>query len=107
MRHRPISIVGVPGGYSVYVNDTPIVKNGEKVIDFDRTKAGLKTKKNYKAPTSDLPVVFQQKGDAAHVAHQIGRYILKLGDLTFSYTNLINVGPEQYHDEWWEKALRE
>jgi hypothetical protein len=103
---KPITIQGCPGGYNVFVGDAPIVHSGGGV-DFDRVAAGLKVKKGYKAPTSTLPVIFQQAGDAAHVAHKIGRYVLKMGDLVFSYTRLVNVGPAEYHDEWWEKALKE
>ena len=101
---KPITITGVPGGYTVFVEGTPIVRSGTG-LDFDRSKAGLKTKKGYKPPTTDVPVVFQQAGDAAHVAHKVGNYVLKLGDLVFSYTDLIDIDMDR--DDWWEKALKE
>lgn len=103
---KPISIIEVPGGYGVYVNSVPVVQSG-KGIDFDRNAAGLKTKKGYKPPTSTLPAVFGTAGDAAHVAHKIGRYVLSLGDFVQSYTKLVSQLPAQFHDEWWEKALKE
>jgi hypothetical protein len=100
---KPIKIVKTIGGYLVYVNGTPVVKTS-KGVDFDRAKAGLETPKAYKPPVEVNPICFDMAGDAASIAHRIGRYILGLGDLAFAYTELENIGGNP--NTWWDLALR-
>jgi hypothetical protein len=53
-------------------------------LDFDRRALGLRVKKSYKPP-SDTPGSFT-RSEAISIAHQIGRYFFKLGDLVYAYT---------------------
>lgn len=94
-----IAIVGVENGFHVTINGTPVVKDGTG-LGFDRLKGKVpKTRPNYVGPKSTEPHIFD-KSEAKGIAHQIGRYIFGLGDMTFSYTNLVNV-PES-KDDFWE-----
>jgi hypothetical protein len=101
----PIVITKVKTGYIIHAFGVPIIKSG-KQLDFDRSKAGMRVKANYVPPTDTKPHIFKKAGDATHVAHFLGKYLLgrDYGDLTFSYTKLENIkGPS---DKWWSRALR-
>jgi hypothetical protein len=103
MRGKPIQIVRVTHGYNMFVNDVPVVSEG-KGVSLDRAKAGLKTSQRYKPPTDDRPKLISKASDVASLAHQIGRYLLGMGDFVSGYTELVGVPGN--HDDWWEKALR-
>lgn len=102
MSLKPIKIVKVKGGYNVFVNDTPLVEENGKA-SLDRIAAGFKVSKSYKPPVSTQPLVFKKAGDAAHMAHLVGRYIMNLGDMVFAYTELVNV--DGNHEAWWHRAV--
>jgi hypothetical protein len=100
---KPIRIAKVQGGYNLFVNDIPVVADG-KNVNLDRAKVGLKVPADYanRAPKNTEPKLIAKASDAASIAHQIGRYMLNLGDMTFSYTELVGIGGN--HDAWWSKA---
>lgn len=66
-------------------NATAVIRKGQQ-IDFDRRVLGLVTSPRYRGPKGE-PGIFT-KQEAVHVAHQIGRYFFKLGDLVFTYTTV-------------------
>jgi hypothetical protein len=102
---KPIKIVKVAGGYHVFLHDVPFVQGDSgKGVTVDRAKAGLSTtgfKNGWKPPVSTEPLLIKKASDAASLAHQIGRYMLNMGDFVFSYTEL--VGIEANHDTWWNR----
>ena len=98
---KPIKIVRVSGGFNMFVNNVPVVMDG-KGVTVDRQKVGLKVKRGYKPPASEEPALIPKASDAAGLAHQIGRYLLDLGDFTFSYTELVGVPGN--HEDWWSRA---
>ena len=83
VKKKPIEIVAVEGGYNVIAKGAPLLRTSEGKIDFDRVTAGLKTAKRYKAPVGDVAVFTAE--EARSMAHTVGRYCFKLGDLVFSY----------------------
>ena len=101
-RQKPIEIVKVKNGYHVFVNDVPVVRDGTKV-SIDRIRAGLKVGEKYEPPSETTPALFKKAGDAAHVAHLVGNYIMQLGDFVSTYTKLTNVLGN--HESWWHRAL--
>lgn len=103
MSLKPIKIIKIKGGYHVFVNGTPIVEEGGKA-SVDRIAAGFKVSKSYKPPKNTQPFVFTKAGEAAHMAHLLGRYIMKLGDMVFAYTELVNIPGN--HEAWWSRAVR-
>lgn len=78
-----------PGAYQVWVMrngaGTPVTRDGAK-LDFDKRAMGLRVRKTYRPPTY-APGTFTRE-EAAHVAHQVGRYYLGLGDLVWTYTTV-------------------
>lgn len=105
MRGKPIKIEKVKGGYHIFVNDVPIVQADDgKNQDIDRVKANLKHGKNYKAPKSTAPFLITKASLAMSMAHQIGRYMLQLGDFVSGYTELAGITPEA-QEAWWTKAI--
>jgi hypothetical protein len=105
---KPIKIVKVPGGYNVFLRDVPLVQgDGGKGVTLDRARAGLSTtgfKGGWKPPLSTEPILIKKAGDASSLAHQIGRYMLNMGDFVFAYAEL--VGIEGNHETWWNRANR-
>lgn len=73
---KPIAIYKIGSKWSVSVNGHPIVQ-GPKGITF---KGRPDFHDGYSLKKLDT------KEDARHVAHMIGRYIFKLGDLVYGYT---------------------
>ncbi len=63
-----------------------VTREGQKV-DFDRVALGLSRAKSARSAATTEPGLFS-KEEAAFVAHKIGRYALKLGDLVYGYTLL-------------------
>jgi hypothetical protein len=55
-------------------------------FDLNRRAVGLPVRKGYRPPALS-PGTFTRE-EAASVAHQIGRYVFKLGDLVYSYTTV-------------------
>jgi hypothetical protein len=99
---KPIKIVKVSGGYHVFVRDAPLVQgNNGKGVTHDLAKAGVAS--NVNPPLSTEPLLIKKAGDAAGLAHQVGRYVLNLGDFTFSYTELVGINGN--HEAWWDRAL--
>lgn len=104
MKPKPIKLVKVKDGYNLFVRDVPIVKDG-KGVTLDRQKAGLSTsgfKNGYKAPANTEPILIETASNAAMLAHQIGRYVLDMGDFVSSYTELVGIGGD--HSVWWDRA---
>jgi hypothetical protein len=97
MRAKPVKIVKVTDGYHVFVHDVPVVRSG-KGVTFDKQRAGLKVPPGYVAPASTEPMLVEKAGDAASLAHQVGRYVLDLGDFVAGYTELVNIGGD--HSVW-------
>lgn len=76
--------------YSMEIKGVPLVCDG-KGANFDRIKAGVKTGKGWTAPAEGAPSYrFNSKRAAEGTAHSIGRYILGLGDLVFSYVDHVD-----------------
>ena len=53
-------------------------------LAINQKAVGVRVGKNYRPPTGE-PAVFTRP-EAISIAHQIGRYIFKLGDLVYAYT---------------------
>ena len=105
---KPIKITKVKGGYHVFLHDVPLVQaDSGKGITIDRARAGLSVtgfKGGWKPPVNTEPLLIKKKEDAIGLAHQVGRYMLNMGDLVFAYTELIGV--EGSHEAWWNRAGR-
>jgi len=103
--NKPIKIVKLKNGYNVFVHDVPLVlgDNG-KGVTLDRARAGLSTGNGWKPPVHTEPVLVKKKEDAIGLAHQVGRYLLNMGDMVFAYTEL--EGVEGSHNTWWNRAAR-
>lgn len=72
---KPIVVSKVSGGWTVSVMGSPIVR-GPNGLSF-QGRAGW---------SEGLPVEkFKTKDTADGVAHQVGRYMLDLGDMVFTY----------------------
>lgn len=82
---KPIVIKRAKGGFHVYVHGQPVLRNPDGKLTFDRKAAGLKhsplTQPAAGAPTH----TFKKISEAETIAHQIGRYVLGLGDFVFTY----------------------
>jgi hypothetical protein len=102
MSKKPITITKVSTGYHVHVLGVPVIRD-ENGIHFDRAKAGLKTARDYVAPTVTEPHVFPKADQAARAAHSACRYALSRGDMVDRHTELVGIGGS--HDAWWDKAL--
>jgi hypothetical protein len=105
MRLKPIKIVKVPGGYHVFVNDVPLVKGEGKGCTLDRVKAGLSTsgfKEGYKPPTETEPFLIKKASDAVGISHQVGHYMLNLGDFVYTYVELVNIPGDP--DAWFNRV---
>ena len=105
---KPIKISKVKGGYHVFLRDVPLVKGDSGTgVTLDRARAGLSKsgfKGGYKPPVNTEPVLIKKKEDAVGLAHQVGRYLLNMGDMVFAYTEL--EGVEGNHEAWWNRAGR-
>jgi len=65
-------------------------------IDFNHKAMGLRVKKNYHPPTGVLGTFTKQ--EAISLAHQIGRYLFKLGDLVYAYTHVDGLRNDNFFD---------
>jgi hypothetical protein len=78
-----------PAAYQVWAMrdgvGSAIVRSDQK-LDLDKRAIGLRVRKSYRAPSGE-PALFTRE-EAVHVAHQVGRYYLGLGDIVFSYTTV-------------------
>ena len=103
---KPLKISKVAGGYHVFLNDVPLVQaDSGKGVTLDRARAGLSTtgfKGGWKPPVNTEPLLIKKKEDAIGLAHQVGRYMLNMGDMVFAYTEL--EGVEGSHTAWWNRA---
>jgi len=82
---KPIVIRPVRGGYEVHVNGVPLVRTAGG-LNFPRQPPGMKKRPSLAPP--DAPVeVFRRLDDAKHVAHQIGHYVMGLGDFVTTYVD--------------------
>lgn len=70
-----MEMVGNPRCWSLYVNRNPVVWNGKNLTYRGRRDFTENATIHY----------FKSKEDLEGVAHMIGRYHLKLGDMLFSY----------------------
>ena len=86
MKYIDIQTIG-PDTYHVWAchdgTKTAVLLNNGKLA-INQKVVGVRTNKNYKPPTGD-PATFN-RSEAISIAHQIGRYIFKLGDLVYAYT---------------------
>jgi hypothetical protein len=85
---RPIKIVRVTHGYNMFVNDVPVIPDGKNGVTIDRAKAGLGHNKT-PIPDGIRPRLFKKKEDVKSIAHQVGRYLLNLGDFVSTYVDLV------------------
>jgi hypothetical protein len=85
---KPIVIAREGRGYSIHVSGVPLVDDPAGGAGFTRQPAGIKKKRPHYAPPSSRVHVFTKLDEAKHAAHQIGRYMMQLGDMVFSYTEL-------------------
>ena len=90
MRYINLKTIG-PDNFQVWAcrdgTDTVVMVNRDtEKLEFNRRAVGLRVKKNYRPPAS-TPGSFTRQ-EAIHVAHQIGRYMLDLGDLVYAYTTV-------------------
>lgn len=98
---KPIKIVRVTHGYNVFVKDVPVVPEG-RWVSFDKRRAGLRVPDHYVPPTKGKrPILIRKKDDAIRVVHQIGRYLLGLGDFVSGYVELVGVPGS--HEAWWNR----
>jgi len=105
---KPLKIAKVKGGYHVYLHGVPLVLGDSgKGVTLDRARAGLSTtgfKGGWKPPVHAKPLLVKKKEDAIGLAHQVGRYLLNMGDMVFTYTEL--EGVEGSHEAWWNRTSR-
>src|SRR5271170_3440875 len=72
---KPIVVAKEGSGWTVSVMGRPVVRHNGKLTFAGRTGA----------PAGGTPEKFETRDEAAGIAHQIGRYMLNLGDLVFEY----------------------
>lgn len=101
MRYINLTTVG-PDAFQVWVcrdgtNTVVMVNRHTEKLDFDRRAVGLRVKKNYRPP-ADTPGAFTRE-EAIRIAHQIGRYLLKLGDLVCAYTTVDGLRNDSFFEE--------
>jgi hypothetical protein len=74
---KPLEIRKTGSKWAVYVMGEPVVK----------AVGGLtfRGRADFDAMASVAPIAKFSKGDAQHVAHKIGHYMLGLGDFAYSY----------------------
>jgi hypothetical protein len=96
---QPIRIEKVPGGYHVYVYETPFVWDANKHLS-------MKVRQAFRHPATPYrgkpPALLTTADQAVQAAHHAGRYLLHLGDLVYSYTELVNVPGD--HEAWWNRV---
>lgn len=84
-------LVTGPGAYQVWaVRDgtgTPVTRGEGGRLGLDKKALGLRGGKKRAPGPSPEPGVFTRE-EAVHVAHQVGRYYLGLGDLVWTYTTV-------------------
>jgi len=88
MKYIDIKTIG-PDNFQVWAcsdgtNTVVMVNRNTGKLDFDHRALGLRVKKGYQPP-ADTPGSFTRQ-EAISIAHQIGRYFFKLGDLVYAYT---------------------
>jgi hypothetical protein len=78
---KPIKIEKNGRKFFLSVNGAPLVQHAGQLA-FDRSLAGI----GKETIPAGLPLhAFKSKADARGIAHQIGRYMLKLGDFVDTY----------------------
>lgn len=99
---RPIKIVKVKGGYHLFVNNVPIVKDHVgKGITFNLILAGLPPKKSgYVPPINTEPFLIKKMDEVKHLAHHICRYMLNSGDMVFAHTEVVGI---ENVEAWWNR----
>ena len=88
MKYINIKTIG-PDNFQVWAcrdgtNTVVTVNRNTGKLDFDHRALGIKVKKSYQPPAG-TPGSFT-RSEAISIAHQIGRYFFKLGDLVYAYT---------------------
>ena len=109
MKYVDIKTIG-PNNFQVWAchngtNTVVMVNRGTGKLDFDRRALGLRVKKSYKPP-SDSPGSFT-RDEAISIAHQIGRYFFKLGDLVYAYTYVDGLRNDDFFVESLNKVLEQ
>lgn len=85
---KPIVIARHGRGFTLYVSGVPLVDGPDGKLAFTEQPGAMKRKRTSYAPATSPVHVFEKIDDAKGAAHQIGRYMMDLGDMVFSYTEL-------------------
>ena len=105
MKYIDIETVG-PDAYIVWAcrdgtKTAVVLQDGKPTIN--QKALGMRANKKYRPPTG-APATFG-KSDAVNLAHQIGRYIFKLGDFVYAYTYVDGLRNEDFFVTDLNKAL--
>lgn len=100
MRYLDIRTVG-PGEFQVWAcrdgTDTVVMVDRDTgKFDFNRRAVGLPVKKGYRPPAL-TPGSFTRE-EAVHVAHMVGNYLFKLGDLVHTYTTVDGLNAPEFFE---------
>jgi hypothetical protein len=100
VRYIDVRTVG-PDHYQVWAcrdgTDTVVMVDRDTgKFDLNRRAVGLPVKKGYRPPALS-PGSFT-RAEAVHVAHQIGRYIFRLGDLVYAYTTVDGLNNPEFFE---------
>ena len=95
-----------PNAYLVWAchdgTKTAVMLNNGKLA-VNQKALGMRTNKSYKPPTGE-PATFTRP-EAISIAHQIGRYFFKLGDLVYAYTYVDGLRNDDFFVDDLNKAL--
>jgi len=107
MKYINIKTIG-PNNFQVWAcrdgtNTVVMVNRNTGKLDIDRRALGMKVKKNYQPP-ADTPGSFT-RAEAISIAHQIGRYFFKLGDLVYAYAYVDDLRNDDFFVEDLNRQL--
>ena len=84
---KPIVIARARKGYTIHVNGVPLVDMPDGSAGFPTQPAGMNKRPSFALPGAPVHI-FSKLEQAKWAAHKIGHYMMRLGDLVFSYTEL-------------------
>lgn len=106
MKYIDIQTVG-PDSFIVWAcrdgTKTAVVLNKDGKPTINQKALGMRVTNKYRAPTGE-PAVFNRP-DAINFAHQIGRYVFKLGDLVWGYTHVDGLRNDKFFADNLAEAL--
>ena len=107
MKYIDITTIG-PDNFQVWAchdgtKTVVMVDRHSGKLQLDRRALGLRVKKGYQPPAG-TPGSFT-RDEAISIAHQIGRYFFKFGDLVYAYTYVNGLRNEDFFVEGLNKAL--